>query len=239
MRACLPATRARHTRPPRAVPHSRVACAAWFLFAWLQGAALAQETLEPARLRSGSPPVHPARVIAWGQEWLRVSVDAAGQVQGIAPLTQAPAFSEVLHQAVREWSFFPAREDGAAVLTEVLVVGVFRPAMLHDPPGLDRPTSIPQPAGAGIPVPLVTPTPPYPPRAQGDGTAVVEVEVNRQGTVAEGRVVTASQGFAPTALNTARRWRFRPATHGGQAVPSVAYVVFSFREPVIVPPIRQ
>ena len=150
MRACLPATRARHTRPPRAVPHSRVACAAWFLFAWLQGAALAQETLEPARLRSGSPPVHPARVIAWGQEWLRVSVDAAGQVQGIAPLTQAPAFSEVLHQAVREWSFFPAREDGAAVLTEVLVVGVFRPAMLHDPPGLDRPTSIPQPGSRSL-----------------------------------------------------------------------------------------
>ena len=221
------------------MPDTRAPLGQCPIAASLQGVLLAQETLEPARLRSGSPPVHPARVIAWGQEWLRVSVDAAGQVQGIAPLTQAPAFSEVLHQAVREWSFFPAREDGEAVLTEVLVVGVFRPAMLHDPPGLDRPTSIPRPAGAGFPVPLVTPIPPYPPRARGDGTALVEVEVNRQGSVAEGRVVTASQGFAPTALNTARRWRFQPAIHRGQAVPSVAYVVFSFRAPVIVPPIRQ
>ena len=239
MQACLPATRARHTRPPRAVPYRRVACAAWLLFASLQGVLLAQETLEPARLRSGSPPVHPARVIAWGQEWLRVSVDAAGQVQGIAPLTQAPAFSEVLHQAVREWSFFPAREDGAAVLTEVLVVGVFRPAMLHDPPGLDRPTSIPPPAGAGIPVPLVTPTPPYPPRARGDGTALVEVEIDRKGTVTEARVVVASPGFASAALDTTQRWRFRSAIHRGSPVPSVAYVVFSFPEPVVVPPIRQ
>ena len=207
------------------------------LVGWLSLTGIAQETFEPTRLRTGAPPVHPARVVGWGQEWLRVSVDAVGRVGAVESVVQAPAFSNALRQAVQGWSFVAAREDGAAVPSAVLVVGVFRPATLHDPPGLEGPTGVLLP-GAGIPVPMATPPPPYPSRTRGNGVALVEAEVNRQGMVTEARVVMPTQGFARVALTTARRWQFESATRRGRAVPSVVYFVFSFREPVVIPHAR-
>ncbi len=50
-------------------------------------------------------------------------------------------------------------------------------------------------------------------------------------------VVRSRSGFDIAAVNAARRWRFRPATRDGQPVRSVAYLVFGFREPVVVLPV--
>ena len=58
------------------------------------------------------------------------------------------------------------------------------------------------------------------------------------GVVSGTSVVGSSQGFDTLAVNTARRWRFEPARRQGRPVPSVAYLVFSFREPVVLPLIR-
>ena len=201
-------------------------------------AATAQAPFEPVRLNVGSPPaLPPPTVVASGQEWLRVSVDAGGDVSRIEPVREAPAFSEALRRAVRGWSFAPARVEGEAVESQVLVAAVFRPATLYSLPGLGQPPSGPRVGPGQFSVPVATPAPPYPPRAVGSGLVIVEVEVDRNGGVRAAAVVRSRPGFDTAAVNAARRWRFRPATRDGQPVRSVAYLVFGFREPVVVLPV--
>ena len=198
-------------------------------------AATAQAQFEPARLSAGSPPAPPPpTVVASGQEWLSVSVDAGGDVSRIEPLREAPAFSEAFRRAVRGWSFAPARVEGEAVELQVLVAALFRPATLYSLPGLGQPPGGPRLGPGQLPVPVATPAPPYPPKAVGSGLVIVEVEVDRNGGVRAATVVRSRPGFDTAAVNTARRWRFRPATREGQPVRSVAYLVFGFREPVVV-----
>ena len=196
-------------------------------------AALGQGAFVPARLDSGVPPTPRVHVITWGQEYMRLSLDANGRVQGVASLTPSAGVGAPLGDAVRTWSLRPAREAGEPVPAEVLVAGVFRPATLHDPLGLDGPSGTIRSEQGDVPIPVVTPAPPYPVNAVGDGVALIEIEVDQQGTISTAQVVTATPGFAASALDTARRWRLQPATRRGRRVISVAYLVFSFRAPVV------
>ncbi len=142
--------------------------AAGFFAACLVPATTAHAQFEPARLSAGSPPAPPPpTVVASGQEWLRVSVDAGGDVSRIEPLREAPAFSEAFRRAVRGWSFAPARVEGEAVESQVLVAALFRPATLYSPPGLGQPPSGPRLGPGQFPVPVATPAPSYPPRLWG------------------------------------------------------------------------
>ena len=98
-------------------------------------AALGQDPYLPARLEAGAPPPPRVHVITWGHEYLRLSVDAGGRVQRVVSLTPPAGVGARLRDAVRAWSFSPAREAGAPVPAGVLVAGVFRPATLYDPSG--------------------------------------------------------------------------------------------------------
>ena len=206
--------------------------------ACLAPTATAYAQFELARLSAGSPPAPPPPlVVASGQEWLRVSVDASGDVSWIEPLREAPAFSDALRRAVRGWSFAPARVDGQAVESQVLVAALIRPATLYSQAGLGQPPRGRRLGTGQFPVRIATPAPPYPPKAAGSGLVIVEVEVNRNGGVRAAAVVESRPGFDIAAVSTARRWRFRPATRDGQPVRSVAYLVFGFREPIVVLPV--
>ncbi len=203
---------------------------------------LAQVAFEPARLRSGAPPVPPSpHIVGWGQEWLRVSIDATGDVSTIEPLREASSFSEGLRRAIREWRFGPARSNGEPVESDVLVAALFRPATAYGRPSVGQSLRVPRPrASVQVPIPISTVAPPYPPGGVGSGGVVIEVAVDRHGAVVGAtRVASSGSGFDTAAVDTARRWRFQPAMQRGRPVASVAYVVLSFREPVVVAPVNR
>jgi TonB family protein len=58
----------------------------------------------------------------------------------------------------------------------------------------------------------------YPAGAEGDAAVVVELVVEKDGTVSSAEVVEGVEPFAERARATAMTWRFEPASRGGQAV---------------------
>jgi TonB family protein len=83
------------------------------------------------------------------------------------------------------------------------------------------------------PEPVQRPEPTYAQKARAmawQGTVVVRVGVNVKGSVEEARVVRpAGLGLDPSALRTARSWKFKSATRDGKPVPVRIMLSFSFR----------
>ncbi|MDY4283703.1 MULTISPECIES: energy transducer TonB [unclassified Xanthomonas] len=86
------------------------------------------------------------------------------------------------------------------------------------------------------PVPLEGQTPPprYPPAAlrRGDaGTVVVRVEVDASGAPAGVALLrrSGSRDLDRAAMETVRRWKFRPAQQNGRAVPASIEIPFDFK----------
>lgn len=192
----------------------------------------------PARLRTGTVAPPPPQIIGGGQVWLEVSVGQTGAVAGTETLRTVDPFGAALQTAVRGWRFQPARLDDEPVEAAVLVAGVFRPPSLF----VFGDSSVAADAGAGraeAPRPTTAVMPPYPPTGRGTVSVIVEVGLNGSGEMT-GADVKQSGGsaFDEAALDTARRWRFTPGRHSGRTTETFVYLVFVFREPVVVPPRR-
>jgi TonB family protein len=168
--------------------------------------------------------------LSGGEVLLKVGLSPVGQVRSIESLRQAYPFTEALEAAVQQWRFGPAEPGEGPRERQVLVVGVFRPPSLYDltPPVPLVPL---QAVPATIPVPVRWERPLYPPRAIGDGVVVLEVHVAVDGKVEDVTILSPSPAFDGPARDAARRWWFRPAVWEGKAIPSVAYLVFGFRQP--------
>lgn len=60
---------------------------------------------------------------------------------------------------------------------------------------------------------------PYPPNAKGQpGTVVLQVLIGRDGTVQDAKFLQGSLAFARTAIDGAKRWKFRPYMLNGHPV---------------------
>lgn len=188
------------------------------------------QAFEPARAEQVGMQGSPFNTAAAGVAMSEITVDVRGRVSAVRVLHQLAPFSSVLRNSVRGWTFEPAREGGDEVESQVLVAGLFRPAMLMFP----APDAVPSPeaeTSEEIPLPTRFEVPPYPANAVGDAYVVTEVEIGDDGNVRSAEALTPSSGFDDAALSAARQWRFRPAHKAGSPVAVFAYLVFGFRQP--------
>jgi outer membrane biosynthesis protein TonB len=136
--------------------------------------------------------------------------------------------------AVRSWNFSPAtttnpNERPRATESSVLVAGVFRPPAIYNQPGLGEvPKDLKKPSDR-VPFPTRLTMPAYPLQAIFDGVVLVEASVTPGGTVSEARIIGPGSGFEQVSLDAIRDWRFTP-----MKTPSYVYIIFGFRQPVIV-----
>jgi TonB family protein len=125
---------------------------------------------------------------------------------------------------------YGAAAAGVAVSSQLLVLGVFRPAMLNypapPPPDLES-----YAFSAKTPVPTQWLVPAYPPMAVGSAAVAVEVTVGENGSVTDVRVTGSTPGFDDAAVGAARRWAFKPVLRDGRPVASRLAIVFYFRAP--------
>jgi TonB family protein len=183
----------------------------------------------PARVRSSPFGDLPYGSRAAGVVALDVTVDARGSVKGIRTIKEVEPFGDVLRSSVSSWQFEPARDGGRAVEHPILVAGLFRPAAVMFP----APPPFPNPPGNAphsTPIPKEIGIPPCPPNRIGVAAVLVEVDVNKSGSVDPARIVGAETGFDDASLDAARRWVFRPAQYQNQPVPSRACLLFVYRQ---------
>lgn len=185
---------------------------------------------EPPRLTRATVGAVPFNTSAAGVVAFEAAVTATGAVGGVKTIKAVEPFTGLISGSLPSWGFEPARQGGQAVPAPVLVLGVFRPAMLLFPappspePGkYDLSPEVPRPTSWAIP--------PYPPNAIGSATVVVEVTVGDDGTVKDARVVTEPTGFDDAAASTARGWTFQPARRAGRPASARVEMVFDFRAP--------
>jgi len=189
-------------------------------------------TFSPARLATGAAPVMPAITVGWGQASVELSLAVDGSVLSVKPLGGSNPFMDLLVEATRGWTFAPARKDNVPTETHVLAAGIFRPPELMA--AAPSESFAAPPASRSVPRPTRLVPPYYPPTAMGDAVVVVEVRVDDRGRSEAISVARSGGGFDGAALEAARQWVFEPATHEGVAVPAYVYLVFGFRQPVIV-----
>jgi TonB family protein len=202
---------------------------------------LVAESFEPARFESGDLFIQPPMTAGGGEVLLELDIAASGEVRAVTVLRTTPPFGDLLRQVVSSWRFEPAREiqedpkTPVAVDSKVLVAGFFRPPTLYNAPARGEvPEDVASPsADVAFPTTMVAPL--YPPTAylHMSQTVVVEVEVGKEGKVTSSKGIRKAEGLDAAAADAAREWRFRPARREGKAVPSVVYIVFGFREPVV------
>ncbi|GAH01546.1 unnamed protein product, partial [marine sediment metagenome] len=192
---------------------------------------LPNPTYLPASYRSGEIPVQPPQVPGGGQVLLELTVGDDGKVLKGHTLRSTPPFTELLVDAVRLWRFQPAEDRGHEVESGVLVAALFRPPTLMGP-AAGEPAKDVTPPSTLIPMPYTMVQPDYPPGALADGVVLVEIIVERDGTVEAARVLRSSAAFDQASTDAVLQWKFRPARRDGQPVPSFAYIIFGFRQPV-------
>lgn len=207
---------------------------------WTLSSLLAAKPFEPARLESGNVFIQPPTTLGGGEVLLELDVSSSGEVTGVTILRTTPPFGDLLRQAASGFRFTPAREvqedpeSSVAVDSRVLVAGYFRPPTFYDAPARGEvPQDVKAPS-AEVPFPTTIVAPVYPPTVyfHMGQMAIIEVDVAADGKVTASEVIrrAESEELNAAAADAARQWRFRPARRNGRTVPSVACIVFGFRE---------
>jgi TonB family protein len=91
--------------------------------------------------------------------------------------------------------------------------------------GQEKPGSVPRFAPAEV---IATAPVVYPFNAAMPGTVILQVKVDAEGAIGEVSVVRDLPPFTSAALQSIRKWKFKPARLNGRPVGSVVPVVFSF-----------
>ena len=80
---------------------------------------------------------------------------------------------------------------------------------------------------------ISTVEPSYPANTVSGGTVVLNVTVGPNGEIEDVHVLKAANGFTQQAMDTVRKWKFRPAQFDGKQVTASIPVVFSFSQPIV------
>jgi TonB family protein len=103
------------------------------------------------------------------------------------------------------------------------------------PTGVSERAQASQQDAIALPRALATPLV-YPAGASGEATVVLELTLDREGTVLDARALAGDAPFRDAALSAAQTWRFTPALRGSRPVPAKIRYSVQFTPPAPEPP---
>jgi hypothetical protein len=167
---------------------------------------------------------------------IEATIDRSGALTHPIVLRSTPPFSNLILDAVSRWSFIPAREtiDGKETVADrsVLIAAVYRPPTLMNGPTLGEPPRDVGNASSDAPYAVSMVGPSYPLQAQMGAVLLYEISLDESGRMRNMRAVASNPGFDAAAKDALVQWKFRGAVVRGRPVPSMAYVIFGFSQPV-------
>jgi hypothetical protein len=184
------------------------------------------------------PPEAPVTVVGGGEVLIELIVDVQGRVTRPGVVKSSPPFTQMVLASLAEWRFEPARdvderEIDREVEVPVTVSALYRPPMLQGGPAPGAPSAHLSTLSGDVAYPLSLVSPPYPPHAVLGAVVLFEVALDAAGRMVDARGFGPLAGFESAARDSLAKMRFRGATHRGRPVPSVTYVIFGFRPPVV------
>jgi hypothetical protein len=152
---------------------------------------------------------------------------SAGSVSGIEILQADNPFGDAAKAALSGWRFKDS-DDG-----NVLVVFSFRGPTLYSVGVPTRHLAAAKPL-TGLAFPKTVVEPAYPPNSLAEGSVVLRLDVNTEGSVSKVRIVKDLGDITTACVAAARGWRFVPALDiKGISIPSEVYAVCVVRRPVL------
>ncbi len=162
-----------------------------------------------------------------GNTVVAVARVSGGAVDNVSIKQGDAAFAQSARSALAGWRF-RAGEKG-----DILVVFHFRTPQLF-PVGSSAQTIEQKDVSAGMPYPRTIVETVYPPDSLGEGSVIMLLEVNPDGTVAKARVVQGLGDLTAPSVAAVRKWKFTPARTGsGRTSKTYAYAVCIFRRPIL------
>ena len=197
-----------------------------------------QESAIPPQLQIASPPIAPVQTVSTGIVILDGTVNRDGRLINVRVLQGTNPFIQPSLQAIREWMFGPAealrQEERISVTFIYRARGILAQAPHEFVLGGAAPLE-----GDRPPAPTTIVDPGYPVNSVGQGSVIVQARVSAQGTVERTTVVRPEPSLTDAAVDAVKRWKFAPASRGGEARPGLAIAVVSFQAPVLSSPAKQ
>jgi Gram-negative bacterial TonB protein C-terminal len=192
------------------------------------------EFQEPELVKAGEVK-YPVNSVAYGIVALKVTVDAKGKAEAVKVVRDIVSLTPEAVDAVKNWTFRPAKLDGEPIRSKTTVTVVFNPA-LNNPPDATLPplANIEQKQALGFSPPQVVEAvyPKYPIRSVAWGTIVLKLEIDAEGRAQTIETLRDIASLTPEAVRAVKAWKFEPATFDGRQVSSKTAVAFLFRPPV-------
>jgi hypothetical protein len=206
------------------------------LFCAPQAGLSARDRFVPPDITSASEIPYPVEVLASGLVTLALNISVTGQPPDVQVLRDIPGLTSLTSSIVKGWSFTPGKLDGNATPSTITVEVVFNPGdslnqSMKIPPV--APTPPPFPAGYLPPEVSVGSFALYQPNSVGVGTVVLDVTIDKYGTVKKTDVIRDVPSLTPEAIAAVKRWTINPATFNGKAIISKLVVAFVFRSPTM------
>ncbi|MDQ8201011.1 energy transducer TonB [Pelagicoccus enzymogenes] len=176
----------------------------------------------PYAIRQHAPELPKALRHARGDSKLKLTIDANGYVADVDVLESTHSELTALAQAAAlQWKFKPALKNGKAVPSTVTQPFSFNGGLLVADAPVDSVPEVKRTQTPKIPEAL----------ALVQGYVKVRVSLDDRGHVVNASVAQSSHDelIGPT-IEAAKQWSFKPATRGGERVPSSILIPFVFNE---------
>lgn len=182
---------------------------------------------EPIQLVHFIEPVYPIRSLAYGTVVLTVEINKFGGIDNIAVVHGIPSLTEEAEQTVRRWSFQPALLDGKPVKSSITTAFAFSSSLWPGPSWAKssvkgllpfKPIAVVSTIGAE-----------YPSRSVASGSVILKVIIGGGGAIGNIEVIHGIPSLTEVAEQTARKWKFQPATFNGETISSPMIASFTFR----------
>jgi len=196
-----------------------------------QAQAQQQGYVPPAPLSVVGVP-YPPQALFGGNVFLDALVDADGKLSDVRVVNGDDPFLAVALEAVRTWSFSPARADGRVVEGRIGIVFHFPqsyiPAIVAREHTYTEPLADAAERGA---LPVYTIEPVYPINSIAEGSVILDGLVDAQGQLKSTTVVRDIDSLTgPTEAGVAQ-WKFVPGKQAGAKTDSAVVVVVTYRRP--------